>query len=72
MFFPDHTSAIAYLYGCGVKEFYITAYSGFIYKNKHSSYQFLLVGDRSVSIHNSNLEISAKGITTKIFANICI
>ena len=60
-------------------EFSRTEYLGFIYKKKHSLYQCLLVGDRSVSIHNGNLEFSAtekcedsKGLTTKIFANICI
>ena len=58
-FFPDHTSAIVSLYGCGIAEFCITEYSDFIYKKKHSSYQCLLVGDRSVSIHNGNLEIPA-------------
>ena len=58
--FPDHTSAIAHLHGCGMKEFYITEYLGInIHKNKHSSCQFSLVGDRSVSIHNGNLEILA-------------
>ena len=59
IFFPDHTSAIAQLYGCGMAEFCITEYSGFIYKKKHSSYQCLLVGDRSVSIHNGNLGFPA-------------
>ena len=57
--FPDHTSAIAHLYGCGMAEFCITEYSGFIYKKKHSSYQCLLIGERSASIHNSNLEFPA-------------
>ena len=57
--FPDHTSAIVHLYGCGMAEFCITEYSGFIYKKKHSLYQCLLVGDRSVSIHNGNLGFSA-------------
>ena len=52
-------SAIAHLYGCGMAEFCITGYSGFIYKKKHSSHQCLLVGDRSVSIHNDNLEFPA-------------
>ena len=59
IFFPDRKSAIAQLYGCGMAEFCITEYSGFIYKKKHSSYQCLLVGDRSVSIHNDNLEFPA-------------
>ena len=79
IFFPDHTSVIVQLHGCGMAEFFIAEYLGFIYKKKHSSYQCLLVGDRSVSIHNGNLEIPAtescddsKGITTKIFDNICI
>ena len=60
-------------------EFCITEYSGFIFKKKHSLYQRLLVGDRSVSLHNGNLEFpdtekcdDSKGLTTKIFANICI
>ena len=48
-------AVIAHLYGCGMAEFCITEYSGFIYKKKHSLYQCLLVGDRSVSIHNDNL-----------------
>ena len=59
--------------------FCITEYSAFIYKKKHSLYQCLLVGDRSVSLHNGNLEFPAtekcensKGLTTNIFANICI
>ena len=60
--FPDHTSAIAHLHGCGMAEFCITGYSGFIYKRKHLSYQCLLVGDRSVSIPNDNLEIPANCI----------
>ena len=58
-FFPNHMSAIALFYRCGMAEFCITEYSGFIYKKKHSSYQCLLVGDRSVSIHNGNLEFPA-------------
>ena len=58
-FFPDHTSAIVQLYGCGMAEFCITEYLGFIYKKKHTSYQCFFVGDRSVAIHNDNLEIPA-------------
>ena len=50
--FPHQTSAIAHLYGCGMAEFYTTEYSDFIYKKKHSSYQCLLVGERSISFHN--------------------
>ena len=59
MFFLDHMSAIAHSYGCGKAEFYITEYPGFIYKNEHSWYQSLLIGDRFISIHNGNLEIPA-------------
>ena len=57
--FPDQTSAIGHLYGCGMAEFCITEYSGFTYKKKQSLYQCLLVGDRYVSIRNGNLEFPA-------------
>ena len=50
---------IAHLHGCGMAEFCIKEYSGYIYKKKLSAYQCLLVRDRPISIHNGNLEIPA-------------